>query len=129
MELELPIKIFILIVAALVVIGIIITFRDRITDITFPCFGPNCEEKSETVEPITVDESQITQTVLEKYCNLCWQKTGAADYKKDTVCYIVKGSFSPISFSHEHCQLKCKNTATSVFVDYKYLDKNIIIEC
>jgi len=129
LELEYPVQILILIVTALVVVGIILNLKHTATSFKFPCFVPPCDGQSVEIKTTVANEKVITEDVLSKYCNLCWGKTGAVDYKKDVVCYIVKGSYSSIIFDSEHCKLKCFDTVTSVFVLYKFLDKQVIIEC
>ena len=128
LELEYPIQILILIVTALVVVGIILNLQHTAINFKFPCFIPPCESQTE-VKMSIASEKVITEDVLKKYCNLCWGKTGAMGYKKDVVCYIVKGSYSPIIFDSENCKLKCFDTVTSVFVSYHFLDKQVTIEC
>lgn len=128
LELEYPMQLFILVVAVFVVIGIIFSLRSMATNIRWPCFVPPCEKET-TVGTITANEGNINNDALQKYCNLCWEKTGRADYKKDAVCYIIKGNFNPIQFSNENCILTCSGSATAVFVNYKHLDKKIQIEC
>jgi len=128
LELEYPIQIFILIVTALVVVGIILNLRHTAEGYKFPCFIPPCDNTA-TLKTAVVNENVITEDVLKKYCNLCWGKTGAVNYKEDFVCYFVKGSYSPIIFDAEHCKLKCFDTVKSVHFSYHFLDKEVTIEC
>ena len=93
-----------------------------------PCFFPGCEGPKEC-ETFRVDESVIDANVLKKYCDLCWERTGKLNYPQDCLCYVIKGSFSPISFSHPNCELKCSSPATAVFIEYRIVDGNITIEC
>ncbi len=129
MALEYIFKIFIYIVAVLVIIGIILNFQHIASMFKLPCLFPPCEEiKCETS---IINEEEINEAVLKKYCDLCWSKTGEKRYDKDCVCYLIKGSLNlPASFSHPHCNLKCSNpSASSVFIEYKLLENNVTIDC
>lgn len=130
MALEFVFKMFIYIVVVLVVIGIILQFRSEIISALNLCkYVPGgCPEKEEC-KTIHSTEPSITETTLNKYCDLCWSKTGARGYTKDCICYIITGSFSPFSYSNEHCELKCNIQATSLIITYNHLLKKILIEC
>lgn len=130
MALEYPFKIFIYVVVAVVVIGLMITFRNQILDFLNLCqFMPQgCEEQRECFT-IESTEAIINEASLRKYCDFCWRKTGELDYKKDCLCYVVSGSYSPIPFTHENCVLDCNKDATSVRFSYDSIIKKIYIRC
>jgi len=129
MVLEYPFKIFIYIVVVLVVISLIITFRNQIlTSLNLCQFTPQgCQQQE--CSTIEAAETTINEAVLRKYCNFCWDKTGKIDYKKDCLCYVVRGSYSPIGFTYENCELECDKEATSLLFAYDALLKKIYIKC
>lgn len=128
MALELIFKVFILVVAVVVIIGIILNLKHLATLIKLPCFFPPCEEEKKC-ETQLVSE-QINENTLKKYCNLCWQKTGEVNLKQSCLCYVINGSISLTSFSHPNCNWECRNRdATSVFIEYDFIKFNISIKC
>ena len=75
-------------------------------------------------------ESMITETSLNKYCKLCWDKTGAKDSTEDCLCYVVSGTYSPATANlPDYCELKCEKEATSLLFSYSQLFKKITITC
>jgi hypothetical protein len=126
MALEYPFKMLLYLVVIIVVIGIILAFRKEISSINF-CWIWGCQPKA--CETVRVNENLIDQQVLDKYCNLCWQKTGAAELKEDCICYIVNGSFTPFTYSSEHCELKCTSASQFITFTYSHLFNNVSIEC
>jgi len=130
LALEFVFKMFLYVVVVMVVISLIVFFRNSIISALNLCqYLPfTCPQKEEC-STLQVTENQITANILDKYCSLCWLKTGEKDYKKDCLCYVVKGSFSPFSYSNQNCELKCSNEATSLIFTYNSLFKKIIIEC
>jgi hypothetical protein len=130
MELEYPFQILILIVVIVVVISLIITFRSQILTYLKLCdFLPQgCQSQKECFTD-QKKETTIDANVLTKYCNSCWEKTGAKDYDKDCLCFIVSGSYSPTTFTNKNCELRCSKQSTSVLFTYDYLLKEIYIEC
>jgi hypothetical protein len=130
LALEFVFKMFLYIVVIMVVVGLIVFFRDSIISALNLCqyLPSGCPQKEEC-STVQATEAQITASILDKYCNLCWSKTGAKDYQKDCLCYIVKGSFSSFPYSNQNCELKCSNQATSLIFTYSSLFKKIIIEC
>ena len=113
----------------MVVISLIVFFRNSIISALNLCqyLPSGCPQ--EECSTIQTNEDQITASILDKYCDLCWSKTGAKDYKKDCLCYVVKGNFSPFTYSNQNCELKCSNQATSLIFTYSSLFKKITIEC
>lgn len=130
MALETVFQMFIYIVVIMVVIGIIIYFRENILSALNLCdYIPGGCPQREECSVIHSTETSITETVLNKYCSFCWGKTGAKNYGKDCICYVVSGTFSPMSYVNEHCELKCSREATSLVFTYNQLFGKIFIEC
>jgi len=131
MALEMVFQMFLYIVVILVVIGIIINFRESILSALKLCdyIPGGCPQKEECTA-IQSTEVSITESVLKKYCDFCWSKTGAKDFSKDCLCYVVSGSFSPDSYIlSDYCNLKCDKSVTSVIFTYSHLLKKVLIEC
>lgn len=132
MALEIIFKMFLSIVVILVVIGLIISFRTEILKALKLCnyLPEGCPPKAEC-STIRSTESTVTESVLSRYCELCWSKTGAMDYKSLCMCYIVNvtGTFSPIAYETTHCELSCSRQATSLFFTYNHLLNKVLIEC
>jgi len=126
MALEYPFKVLLYLAVIIVVIGIVLFFRKQISSINF-CWIWGCQQKA--CETVRVNENIIDQQVLDKYCNLCWQKTGSVDLKEDCICYIVNGSFSPIAYSSEHCNLRCTSNSQFLTFTYSHLFNKVYIEC
>jgi hypothetical protein len=132
MALETVFRFFLYVVVVLVVIGLIVNFRDQIVQSLGLCnyLPSGCpQQECITQQP---SESVIDANVLNKYCKFCWDKTGEKDYKKDCLCYVIKGEYASVDQTvlPEYCKLKCENpTATSVLVVYDSLLKTINIEC
>jgi hypothetical protein len=130
MVLEYPFNIFIYIVVILVVIGLIANFRNQIlTSLNLCQFTPQGCQQQEECSTIESTETAVNEAILNKYCNFCWEKTGKIDYKKDCLCYVVSGSFSPFTFTHENCELKCNKSATAVMFTYDARLKKVYIKC
>jgi hypothetical protein len=131
MELEYIFKMLLYIVVILVVIGIIVGIRPEILDALKLCryLPSGCEEDKECSN-LQVSESIITESTLNKYCKFCWDKTGAKEDARDCMCYVVSGSYSPLTASlPEYCELKCNKEATSIWFSYSSLFKKITIGC
>ncbi|MEM5879557.1 MAG: hypothetical protein QXU74_03640 [Candidatus Aenigmatarchaeota archaeon] len=129
--LEFVFKMFLYIVVILVVISLIIHFKDEILSSLHLCdyLPGGCPSKQEC-STIQASEAILTESVIEKYCSFCWQKTGLKDYAKDCICYVVSGTFSPAQFTlSDHCSLKCNKEATSLIFSYNHLLKKVFIEC
>ena len=126
MALEYPFKVLLYLVVIIVVIGIVLVFRKEISNINF-CWIWGCQQKA--CETVRVSESTIDRQVLDKYCELCWGKTGAADLKEDCLCYVVSGSFTPFAYTSQHCDLKCNSDSQFLTFSYSHLPKKILIEC
>lgn len=131
MELEYPFKIFLYVVVILVVIGLIVTFRNQILTYLKLCqYTPQGCSEQERCTTISSKETTITATELKKYCDRCWDRTGRKEYKDDCLCYVVTGSYSPTAFTDENCELKCDNAdATSLLFSYDGLLQKIYIKC
>jgi hypothetical protein len=129
MVLEYPFNIFLYAIVIIVVIGLIISFRNQIISSLNLCqFIPQgCQQQE--CSTIEATETAIDEDVLRKYCDLCWSKTGKMEYKKDCLCYVVRGSYSPVAFAYENCELDCSKDATSVLFAYDSLLKKIYIKC
>lgn len=127
--LEYPIKLFLLLVAVLVIIGIMWHFRDQITEI---CLIPPCEDEIECGEKtIPSHEASFTQDIIDKYCRLCWNKNRGGECSKDHLCYAVSTDSSsiPPDPSFEYCKNSCGNNVKTIFVEYKSLEKIVEITC
>jgi hypothetical protein len=114
----------------MVVVSLIIYFRDSIISSLNLCqYLPLGCPKKEECSTLQATEGQITETILDKYCGLCWSRTGAKDLKIDCLCYVVKGDFSPFTYSNQNCELKCSGKTKSLIFAYNSLLKKITIEC
>lgn len=129
LALEYVFKMFLYLVVVLVVLGLIINFRNQIIEALNLCqYVPGCK-REEKCETILVKEVMVNENILNKYCNFCWGKTGLKDYKENCLCYVVKGSFSPFAFNNPDCELKCTSDSDILFFKYDSLFKKIFIEC
>ena len=129
MVLEYPFKVFILIVVVIVVMSIMIQFRDKIMSM---CFFPPCNGEEEcNVEPVILKELEFTEEVFDKYCNLCWIKNGEGRCKESSICYVLNldKDFEPDDLESEHCIVTCNKDSSSLFVQYQSIEKKIFIEC
>ncbi len=127
MVLEYPFKMLLYLVVIVVVIGIILFFRKEIMSGLNFCWIGGCHP--EPCKTVRVNEASIDTSVLDKYCNLCWQKTGKIGLKEDCLCYVVSGSFTPFAYTSEHCVLKCNSNSQFVTFTYSHLFNQIFIEC
>ena len=130
MELEYPFKVFLYIVVIVVVIGLVITLKDKIySNINFCYYLPQFCRQNGECSTVQATREVISEATLKEYCNSCWDKTGKKDYKESCMCYIVTGNYSPISFESENCELKCsKSSGFLTFTYDKYL-KKVFIDC
>ncbi len=131
--LETIFKMFLYIVVVLVVIGLILYFRQNIISTLRLCdYIPGGCKVEEECKTVTSSEDRVSESVLDKYCNLCWERTGAKDFKESCNCYVLslRESFvPPFTYKKENCELTCdKQTASLIFAYNKYL-KKILIEC
>jgi hypothetical protein len=131
MVLEEIFKFLIYIVVAVVVIIMVVNFRHEIAKALNLCelFHLFCPKEGKC-ENIVVEENSIDNSILKKYCNLCWDKTGDKSFEKNCLCYIVKGQFNPVSNNlPTYCNLKCARQASSILFYYDSKLKMINIEC
>lgn len=136
MELEYPFKVILFLIVVMILVGIMITFREKLMKI---CFFPPCGKESvcETNSgPTQSQQSVMNKDVLEKYCNLCWQRNNEGKCNEDRACYFVSfpTASNPSSFPlspdvSNYCSVKCNRDATSILVGYDWIDKKVIIEC
>jgi hypothetical protein len=129
-SLEYPFKMLIYTVVFLVVVGLVVIFREQIVNGLKICqlLPYICKEQNQC-STIEVRQATISETIMKNYCNSCWEKTGKKDSTKDCLCYIVKGIYYPIGFQQENCELKCdKETDTLLFM-YDGIRKKVYINC
>ena len=129
MVLEYPMKLFILIVVVLVVVGIMIKYKDKIMDLSF--FDKDEEEKCE-VKTEVVSEAALNTAVLEKYCDLCYLKNEQGECKDDALCYVINTNLinpSTITINKDYCSITCNKEVTSVNVQYKWFTGTVEIAC
>ncbi|MEM5853190.1 MAG: hypothetical protein QW228_02315 [Candidatus Aenigmatarchaeota archaeon] len=130
MALEYVFKMFLYVVVVIVVISLIIHFREEISSSLKLCeyLSIGCgEEKCETIQ---ASEDRLEEKVIKKYCDLCWRKTGSKDYGKDCFCYIVSGSFFVNNYNlPEYCEMECRKDATSLIFIYNSLMKKVFVQC
>jgi hypothetical protein len=131
MELEYIFQMVLYIVVILVVVGIIVAVRPQIIDSLKLCqYLPKGCGEVKKCSSLQSSESMITETSLNKYCKLCWDKTGAKDSTEDCLCYVVSGTYSPATANlPDYCELKCEKEATSLLFSYSQLFKKITITC
>lgn len=131
MALEEVFKIVIFVVVALIVIGLVINFRDQIVQGLKLCdWSPSSCAKQEECSTNQADEINIDDSVLNRYCDSCWSKSGKVDLDQDCLCYIVKGTFTPlITNLPSYCQLTCNKNTTSILVYYDSVLKIVSIGC
>ena len=125
MVLEYPVQIFILLIAALVIIALLINYYVQTGKI---CLIPPCTQTIE-IKTESVAESPITANTIKKYCNICWEKSGEGGYKSDAVCYVVSGDYNPIAVTESHCLLQCNKAATSLIFKYDWVNKIVQVNC
>jgi hypothetical protein len=136
MVLEYPFKIALFIAVILILVGIMWTFRDQIMRI---CLFPPCEESTEECDMKTSvsNENDFSRDILTKYCQLCWERNKRGQCKKDSLCYVVNVDnpsnpflYLPLSIEvSQYCSVTCSRLATSVYVQYDFLNKKITIAC
>jgi hypothetical protein len=130
MVLEYPFNIMLYVVVILVVIGIIIAFKDQIiTSFNLCQFTPQGCGSPQQCSTNQASEPTIDSAVLKKYCDLCWRTTGYVNYNKDCLCYVVSGSFSPVAFTNDNCELNCNKQANSLMFSYDRFLKKVYIKC
>ena len=129
MELEFVFKMFIYVVVILVVISLITVFRKEILNSLNLCqiFPQGCQ--SGECKTSEVSEAIIDSNALKKYCDSCWGKTGSKKYGENCLCFILKGNFTPLTFSSQNCLLDCSKQATAVLINYDYLLGKVFIKC
>jgi len=128
LALEYIAKFIIAIIAIILIVGLV----GRILNVNSLCFFPFCEEKSNEINTRIVRENRIDESVMKKYCKLCWDKTGKVDYKTDALCYVVLGDYAPISPDlEEYCEFRCGRLdhATAILFEFSSINGKIIIEC
>ena len=130
MELEFVFKMFIYVVVILVVISLITVFRKDILTALNLCklFPQACQEAGEC-KTSEVSQSVIDSSVLKIYCDFCWDKTGSKKYGENCLCFILKGSYSPVEFANQNCLLDCDKQASAVLFQYDYLLGKVFIKC
>ncbi|MBU5690179.1 MAG: hypothetical protein QXM68_03485 [Candidatus Aenigmatarchaeota archaeon] len=112
----------------LVVIGIVIAFKDRIMKL---CLIPPCEKQTCDVTVITTSEPSFSGTV-ERYCDFCYQK--AKDCRQDTLCYIVSypSVFSQqlyIPQNNNICKYQCTKDTSTLYFTYNHISQSVIVGC
>jgi len=129
--LEYPAKLMIVIAVVVILIGILWQFRERIVKI---CLFPPCEKEEVCYGKTSfVNEMEINEGILEKYCKLCWERNGEGECKEDTLCYVLNLSLSsvPSNFPVDlnYCSIECSRNVTTLFFEYKWIEKKVKIKC
>ena len=130
MELEYPFKVFLYVVVILVVVSLVITFKQQIAStINFCQHLPQfCQEDSEC-STVQVKREVISEAVIREYCNSCWDKTGKKEYGESCMCYIVAGEYSTVNFESENCELRCSKSSGFLSFTYDKYFKEVFIDC
>lgn len=128
LELEYPINLLILMVAVIVIVGIIWSFRDQIMNIHL---FPDQEQVECDTKTVVSHEINLDLNVMNKYCQLCWDKNKRGECGENHLCYVVNTNTSsvPTSPSETYCKNLCTSSAKTIFVQYNYLKENIEITC
>lgn len=133
MELEYPFKIILYMAVVVILIGIAIVFRNKIINW---CFFPPCENEKCDIKTQTSTENAIDSNILEKYCNICWEKNKRGECSESNVCNVVSlnnpGNPSLYNINppvNEYCSISCSKIVTSFFVEYDKINRKIIISC
>jgi hypothetical protein len=115
----------ILLVAAGVVIGLIFHY----SGILPPIINPTENPETEYVEAKSFSESQI-----DTYARLCWDKTGET-FNKDFICYVLKGNIAYINpkdvegdFGDYVIVANFNNTKAILTIRFEDIGNKIIIE-
>ncbi|MBU5688679.1 MAG: hypothetical protein KQA41_00410 [Candidatus Aenigmarchaeota archaeon] len=131
MELEYPFKIMLYLVVVLVLIGIMMAFKDKILKI---CFFPPCEQKTKCdFETQNVQEIDANENIIAKYCFLCYEKS--KECEKDKICYIVSFennfdfSNDYIDIGEEKCEITCLKNTNMLYFSYSYFEDKIKVGC
>ncbi len=141
-ELETVFKFLLYLIVVLILVAIMVQFKDKILNL---CLLPSSCEKENRIEkcgitPTTSTESTVTKEVLEKYCNLCWEKNKRGECKEMSMCYVISlekasnpttvAKKTPLSSEvSKRCSILCSRDATSLFVQYDWINENITIGC
>lgn len=118
-------------IVALVIISILVVFKDKILRF---CLIPPCEKDLCDVKTSIASEPSFQGTV-EKYCDFCYQK--ANQCKQDVICYIVSyNSFVPninqnlfIPGNSGICRYDCDKQTSTLYFTYSYLSNKVIVGC
>lgn len=129
MELEFVFKMLLYVVVIVVVISLLTVFRKDILTALNLCkvFPQGCQAgECKTSE---VSQSVIDSSALKRYCDLCWGSTGSKNYGENCLCFILKGSYSPVEFASQNCILNCNKQASAVLFQYDNLLGKVFIKC
>lgn len=134
MELEYPFKVILYLIVVLILIGIMTTFRNKITNL---CLFPPCEKEEKCdVKPQQSNENILDSNVLEKYCSLCWEKNKRGECGESSVCNVVLLSNEANPSQHtinpsvsQYCSVTCSRDVTYFIVQYDRINKKILIAC
>ena len=130
MELEYPFKVFLYIVVILVVVSLVVKFKEKISSaISFCEHLPQFCQQDSACSTVQATRGVISEATLKEYCNSCWDKTGKKDYKESCMCYIVTGNYSPVSFESENCELNCSKSSGFLTFTYDKYFKKVFIDC
>jgi hypothetical protein len=91
LALETVVQWIILLVVATVVISLVLYFSDEIKMYVESWMNPGEGPKAEIIE-----SSQFSTSQVKTYMRACWDRTGER-FKKDVVCYILKGDVSGVN--------------------------------
>ncbi|MCX8178772.1 MAG: hypothetical protein N3D75_03015 [Candidatus Aenigmarchaeota archaeon] len=128
LEMETVFKYLLYTFVVLVIIGILVVFKDKILRL---CLIPPCEKDLCDVKTVAVSEPSFQGTV-EKYCDFCYQK--ANQCKQDVICYIVSYD-SPVQSTFYIpsntgiCNYQCNKETSTLYFTYSYLSNMVIVGC
>ena len=120
--LETPIKLFIILVAAVLVIAFLRNIYGQINSGLSDIVPQKQKEGYEVVELGDVSSSQ-----LSSMADSCWEAGSEAEALKEAYgCYIVHGNFANINaidirgLSRHNTTIQIASGATAVFIDYHF---------
>lgn len=127
LALEYIAKLFIYMIVIVVVVALVLRFFMKTKICLFDCK----EEVGCKVETTVVEETEITDQTIDKYCYLCWEKNDFGKCRSNSLCYVVRGYFYPTSYLPEkdYCEIKCDREATSLLFLYDYVRGKVFVEC
>lgn len=130
MALEYPFKVLLFIAVILILITIMWNFRDKIQNLCL--FDCDDDEKCD-VKTVPSSEEYVDQDLINKYCEICWNKNKKGGCTENVLCYAVHSEYGLDTEEDrllDYCEHSCSNmNAKTIFFQYDSLRKRVFITC